>query len=70
MSYPRKKRPVVLSICILACNEEASIQSMLGSLFRQTVFDRLAARLEQCSTAHAAPAASEAVLSETNWEPK
>jgi len=48
MSYPRKKRPVVLSIGILACNEETSIRSMLDSLFRQTVFDRLAARHEQC----------------------
>src|SRR5678816_2947789 len=48
MSYPRRKRPVVLSIGILACNEETSISSMLDSLFRQTVFDRLAARHEQC----------------------
>jgi hypothetical protein len=47
MSYPRKKRPVALSIGIMACNEEHTIEPMLASLFRQSVFDRLAARHEQ-----------------------
>jgi hypothetical protein len=40
MSYPRNKRPVVLSNGIVACNEETSIRSTLESSFRQTVFDR------------------------------
>jgi hypothetical protein len=48
MSYARKKRPVGLSIGILACNKESSPEPMLSSLFRQSVFERLAARHERC----------------------
>jgi hypothetical protein len=48
MPYTRNKRPVALSIGILACNEEGSIEPMLSSLFRQTVFGRLAERAQLC----------------------
>lgn len=42
-----KKNPVVLSIGIMAWNEEDSIRTTLESLFRQSVFEKLAARHEQ-----------------------
>lgn len=48
MSYARKKRPVALSIGVMACNEENSIKPTLESLLRQSVFDQLAARHAQC----------------------
>lgn len=43
-----KKNPVVLSIGIMAWNEEDSIRTTLESLFRQSVFERLSARHQQC----------------------
>jgi hypothetical protein len=48
MSYARKKRPVVLSVGVMACNEEISLKPTLESLLRQSVFDQLAARHFQC----------------------
>jgi hypothetical protein len=48
MSYVRKTRPVGLSIGILTCNKESPPEPMLSSLFRQSVFERLAARHERC----------------------
>lgn len=42
-----KKNPVVLSIGIMAWNEEESIRTTLESLFRQSVFEKFAARHEQ-----------------------
>jgi glycosyltransferase involved in cell wall biosynthesis len=40
--------PVVLSIGIMAWNEETAIVPMLASLFEQTIFAHLAARGERC----------------------
>ncbi len=40
--------PVVLSVGIMAWNEEASVGAMLNSLFTQSVFAQLAARGERC----------------------
>src|SRR4051812_48260529 len=40
--------PIVLSIGIMAWNEEASIGPMLASLFGQSIFAHLAARGERC----------------------
>lgn len=48
MSKPSHKPPIVLSIGIMAWNEEDSIRSTLESLFRQSVFERLCTRHEQC----------------------
>ncbi|MEO5958246.1 MAG: glycosyltransferase family A protein, partial [Opitutaceae bacterium] len=42
------KHPVCLSIGIMAWNEEDSIRTTLDSLFRQSVFQKLAERHEQC----------------------
>jgi hypothetical protein len=42
------KHPVRLSIGIMAWNEEDSIRTTLESLFRQTVFQKLCTRNEQC----------------------
>ncbi len=46
MSHPPRKHPVVLSIGIMAWNEADALPATLASLFRQTVFARLAARHE------------------------
>lgn len=46
MTNPPKKNPVVLSIGIMAWNEEDSIRTTLESLFRQSVFEKLSARHE------------------------
>ncbi len=48
MLHSSKKHPVVLSIGLMAWNEEDSIRTTLESLFRQTVFERLCGRHEQC----------------------
>ena len=48
MSHSSKKNPVVLSIGIVAGNEEDSIRATLESLFRQSVFERLCVRHQQC----------------------
>src|SRR5258706_15783269 len=48
MSIPPTKTPIILSIGIMAWNEEDSIRTTLDSLFRQSVFQRLAARHQQC----------------------
>jgi glycosyltransferase involved in cell wall biosynthesis len=48
MSYVRTKRPVALSIGIMACNEEGSISSLLAALFRQSVFGGIAERGAEC----------------------
>jgi glycosyltransferase involved in cell wall biosynthesis len=48
MSSAPKKHPVVVSIGMMAWNEEDSIQATLESLFRQSVFEKLSARHEQC----------------------
>jgi glycosyltransferase involved in cell wall biosynthesis len=48
MSNEVKKHPIVLSIGMMAWNEEESICTTLESLFRQSVFERLCDRNEQC----------------------
>jgi glycosyltransferase involved in cell wall biosynthesis len=48
MTNPPTNSPIVLSIGIMAWNEEASIGPMLASLFRQSIFAHLAARHERC----------------------
>lgn len=48
MTLPQNERPIVLSIGIMAWNEEASIVPMLASLFEQSIFAHLAARNERC----------------------
>ncbi len=45
---PAKHFPIALSIGIMAWNEEKSIATTLDSLFRQSVFQKLCARHEQC----------------------
>lgn len=47
MSQSNKKNSVVLSIGMMAWNEEDSICTTLESLFRQSVFEKLCARHEQ-----------------------
>jgi glycosyltransferase involved in cell wall biosynthesis len=42
MTTPRNDAPIVLSIGIMAWNEETSIGPMLASLFRQSIFSHLA----------------------------
>jgi len=48
MSHLTKKHPTFVSIGIMAWNEEDSILATLGSLFRQSVFERLCGRNQQC----------------------
>jgi glycosyltransferase involved in cell wall biosynthesis len=48
MMNSSKKHPVALSIGVLAWNEEDAIRTSLESLFRQTVFEKLCTRHEQC----------------------
>jgi glycosyltransferase involved in cell wall biosynthesis len=48
MAHSCKKHPVVLSVGIMAWNEEDSIRTTLESLFRQSVFEKLACRNEAC----------------------
>src|SRR4051812_14364878 len=48
LSSPPDDFPVVLSIGIMAWNEETSIVPMLASLFEQSIFAQLAARRESC----------------------
>src|ERR1051326_8108306 len=48
MATPPTKHPICLSIGILAWNEEDSIRATLESLFRQSVFQKLSCRHEQC----------------------
>src|SRR4051812_38078981 len=48
MSNPPTNFPIVLSIGIMAWNEETSIVPMLASLFEQGIFAELAARRERC----------------------
>lgn len=43
-----KKNPVALSIGILITQEEPALAELLGSLLRQSVFERLCVRHEQC----------------------
>src|SRR3982751_3084028 len=45
---PAKHFPIALSVGIMAWNEEESIRTTLDSLFRQSVFQKLGARHEQC----------------------
>src|ERR1044071_6018569 len=45
---PPKHFPITLSIGIMAWNEEGSIRTTLDSLFRQSVFEKLCTRHEQC----------------------
>lgn len=62
-----KKNPVVLSIGILASNEEDSIRATLESLFRQTVFERVCVRHQVCEivvVAHASTDRTVAVARE------
>ena len=49
MSYVRKKRPVALSIGIMAGNEESSIASMLAALLRHSVLSRFAKHEADCA---------------------
>ena len=49
MSYVRKKRPVALSIGIMAGNEESSIASMLAALLRHAVFSRIVEHEADCA---------------------
>lgn len=48
MSNEVKPPPIILSIGMMAWNEEDSIGTTLESLFRQSVFERLCARRAQC----------------------
>jgi hypothetical protein len=48
MTIPRNDVPILLSIGILAWNEETSIGPMLASLLRQSVFPQIAARGMGC----------------------
>lgn len=48
MSHVRTQRPIALSIGIIARNEEGAIVPLLASLFRQSVFERIAERHERC----------------------
>lgn len=48
MSFSRSRRPIALSIGLMACNEEHSIRPTLESLFRQSAFGHLCARHHQC----------------------
>lgn len=48
MSTSSGTPPIALSIGIMAWNEESSLPVMLDSLFRQTLFARLAERGERC----------------------
>ncbi len=47
MTNHAKKKPVVLSIGMMAWNEEDSIGTTLESLFRQSIFEKVAPRHEQ-----------------------
>src|ERR1043166_7866681 len=48
MSHPHSTRPVIISIGILACNEAGVIGTVLESLFRQSIFNRLSVRGAGC----------------------
>ena len=48
MTLQQNEPPIILSIGIMAWNEEASIVPMLASLFDQSIFAHLAARNECC----------------------
>ncbi len=48
MSSTINKNPIVVSVGLMAWNEEASILGTLESLFRQSVFERLSGRHERC----------------------
>src|SRR5581483_559450 len=48
MTLPAKRNPTLVSIGIMAWNEEASIQQTLESLFRQSVFEKLSERRRTC----------------------
>ena len=48
MSHSLKKNPAVLSIGLLAGNEEDSIRATLESLLRQSVFERVCIRHQVC----------------------
>lgn len=65
MAKTSKKHPVVLSIGIMAWNEEDSIRTTLESLFRQSVFERLMARHEQCEIIVVANACTDRTVSVT-----
>ena len=65
MSHSSKKNPVVLSIGIMAGNEEDSIQTTLESLFRQTVFERLTVRHQQCEVVVVIPACTDRTIALT-----
>src|SRR5688572_26396797 len=67
MSYHHPKCPLVLSIGIMASNEETTILSCLSSLFRQSVFEGLMGRGERCEilvVAHACTDRTAAVVRE------
>lgn len=48
MSHLTKKHPAFVSIGIMAWNEADTIATTLSSLFRQSIFERLCARHQQC----------------------
>lgn len=48
MSHLTKRHPTYVSLGIMAWNEEDSILTTLSSLFRQSVFERLCVRHQQC----------------------
>src|SRR5438270_2089174 len=48
MTLLPKRHPIVLSIGIMAWNEEGSILNTLESLFRQSAFEKFVARREVC----------------------
>jgi hypothetical protein len=62
MSQHVKKKPVALSIGILASDDESGIRDALESLFRQSVFERLCTRHEQCEILVVAHAGTEATI--------
>jgi glycosyltransferase involved in cell wall biosynthesis len=65
MSHSPKKNPVVMSIGIMAWNEEDSICTTLESLFRQSVFERLCVRHEQCEIVVVANACTDRTVAVT-----
>lgn len=65
MSYPSKKNPIVLSIGILASNEEDAMRAALESLFRQSVFEKVIAHHQGCEVVVVAHACTDHTVAVT-----
>src|SRR5688572_17659934 len=48
MATPVRKHPICLSIGLLACNEQDTLRATLEALFRQSIFEKMWSRHEQC----------------------